>query len=179
MRQDLLASNKITLREMHMDDLERIHDWENRSELWYLGDVHQPLTRSEIKDFMQSSTGDILLDGQLRLMIGDKNGNTVGCIDLFDFDAFNEKAGVGILIAETADRKNGYAKEALTLVSNYCFQVFKLKQLYCHITVDNQNSLMLFKACGYVETGRCKDWVKKGQTFIDTLFLQKINAVHG
>jgi len=162
-----------------MDDLEMIHEWENRSELWYLGDVHQPLTRSDIKQFMQSSTGDIYLDGQLRLMIDDKLGNPVGCIDLFDFDPFNEKAGVGILIAEGKDRNKGYAKEALTLVNKYCFEVFKLKQLHCHITVDNENSLKLFKSCGFEETGHCKDWVKKGQKFIDALFLQKLNTVHG
>jgi diamine N-acetyltransferase len=160
---------------MRDDDLERIHDWENRSELWYLGDVHEPLTRAEISNFINHSTGDIYTDGQLRLMI-DGADRTLGCIDLFEFDKFNLRAGVGILIAEPEDRKNGYAKEALSLLSNYCFEVLNLRQLFCHITVDNKASLQLFKTCGFERSGINRDWVKKGNVFLDAVFLQKLNG---
>lgn len=171
----LLKGEKVTLREMRDDDLERIHDWENRSELWYLGDVHEPLTRAEISNFINHSTGDIYTDGQLRLMI-DGADRTLGCIDLFEFDKFNLRAGVGILIAEPEDRKNGYAKEALSLLSNYCFEVLNLRQLFCHITVDNKASLQLFKTCGFERSGINRDWVKKGNVFLDAVFLQKLNG---
>ncbi len=175
MKKELLTGERVTLREMKAADLDRIHRWENKPELWYLGDVHEPLTKEEIHEFMQHTTGDIYLDGQLRMIIDDKKGNSVGCIDLFDFDKYNEKAGVGILVAEQSDRKKGFASEALSLLTNYCFEVLNLRQLYCHITVDNKNSVRLFTSCGYTETGRCKDWVKKGNVFIDALFLQNMN----
>ena len=171
----LLKGEKVSLREMRDDDLERIHDWENRSELWYLGDVHEPLTKAEISNFINHSTGDIYTDGQLRLMI-DGADRTLGCIDLFEFDKFNLRAGVGILIAEPEDRKNGYAKEALSLLQNYCFEVLNLRQLFCHITVDNKASLQLFKTCGFEQSGINRDWVKKGNVFLDAVFLQKLNG---
>ncbi|MCF8276255.1 MAG: GNAT family N-acetyltransferase [Flavobacteriales bacterium] len=175
MKYELLKGEKVTLREMRDDDLELIYDWENRSELWYLGDVHEPLTEAEISNFINHSSGDIYTDGQLRLMI-DADNRTVGCIDLFEFDKFNLRAGVGILIAEPEDRKKGSAKEALDLITNYCFDVLNLRQLYCHITIDNKASLQLFITCGFEQSGTNRDWVKKGNAFIDAMFMQKLNG---
>ena len=175
MKFELLKGEKVQLREMHADDLDLIHDWENRPELKHLGDEHDTLSKEQIADFIHRSSGDIYTDGQLRLMI-DIGGSTIGCIDLFEFDQHNQRAGVGILIAEDADRKNGFAKESLNLLMNYCFEVMNLKQLYCHIPVDNKASLRLFSTCGFEETGRCRDWVKKGNAFIDVVFMQRLNG---
>lgn len=175
MNHELLSGEKIALREMCDDDLELLFDWENRPELDYLGNEHQPLTEAQISNFINHSTGDIYTDGQLRLMI-DSNGKTVGCIDLFEFDEYNQRAGVGILIAETKDRKNGYAKEALNLLTNYCFEVMNFRQVYCHIPVDNEASLNLFLSCGFEQSGKNRDWVKKGRVFIDAVFMQKLNG---
>ncbi len=172
---NLLSGEKVTLREMRDDDLELMFDWENRPELDYLGDEHQPLTEAQISNFINHSTGDIYTDGQLRLMIEKDNG-TIGCIDLFEFDQHNQRAGVGILIADVENRKSGFAKEALGLLTNYCFSVLNFRQLYCHIPVDNEASLKLFSSSGFKETGRCKDWVKKGNTFIDAVFMQNVNG---
>jgi diamine N-acetyltransferase len=198
MKYELLKGEKVTLREMRPADRDLIHDWENRPELDYLGDEHEPLTKEQITEFIERSSGDIYTDRQLRLMI-DLNDSpslrgrndrsnlleedcraplamTIGCIDLFEFDQQNQRAGVGILIAETENRKNGYAKEALNLLTNYCFEVLNLRQLYCQIPVDNEASLRLFSTCGFEETGRCRDWVKKGNAFIDAVFMQRLNG---
>lgn len=175
MKYELLSGEKVVLREMRDDDVDLIFDWENRPELDYLGDEHEPLTEEQVSHFINHSTGDIYTDGQLRLMI-DSNGESVGCIDLFQFDSHNQRAGVGILIAEPEHRKSGYAKEAISLLTNYCFEVMNFRQLYCHIPVDNKASLRLFSTCGYEETGRCRDWVKKGNAFIDAVFMQRVDG---
>lgn len=175
MKQELLKGELIQLREMRNDDLELIHDWENRTELSHLGDIHEPLTEAQISNFINHSTGDIYTDGQLRLMI-DSDGRTVGCIDLFDFDKHNQRAGVGILIANESDRQKGLAKEALNILTNYCFSVLILRQLYCHIPVDNEASIKLFSSCNFEQNGRQKDWVKNGNSFIDAVFMQNLNG---
>ena len=51
MKHELLSGKKITLREMQPHDIDLIHNWENRPELRYLGDIHQPLTKDEVTDF--------------------------------------------------------------------------------------------------------------------------------
>jgi diamine N-acetyltransferase len=203
---ELLSGEKVTLREMRDDDLEIMFDWENRPELDYLGNEHQPLTEAQISNFINHSTSDIYTDGQLRLMIDLKEPDaslrgkndqsslseeteteaqfmqsqdevlaiTIGCIDLFEFDQYNQRAGVGILIAETENRNNGYAKEALNLLINYCFEVMNFRQLYCHIPVDNKVSLNLFSSCGFEQSGTNRDWVKKGKVFINAVFMQRL-----
>ena len=175
MNYELLRSEKVALREMTDNDLELIFDWENRTELWHLGNEHTPLTEAQISHFINHSTGDIYTDGQLRSMI-ETSTETIGCIDLFEFDSHNLRAGIGILIAENVHRRKGYATEALTLLVNYCFGILNLRQLYCHIPVDNAASLRLFSSCGFTETGRCRDWVKKGNTFVDAVFMQNLNG---
>jgi len=175
MKYELLKGEKVQLREMRADDRDLIHDWENRPELKYLGNEHDTLSKEQIADFIQRSSGDIYTDGQLRLMI-DVGGSTIGCIDLFEFDQHNQRAGVGILITEDADRKNGFANESLNLLAYYCFEEMNLRQLYCHIPVDNEASLRLFSTCGFEETGSCRDWVKKGNVFIDAVFMQRLNG---
>jgi len=206
MKHELLKGDKIVLREMRDDDLELIHDWENRSELWHLGEIHEPLSEAQISDFINHSTGDIYTDEQLRLMIDvidstsslrGKNDRsnlpkdadchtefiqsevevialTIGCIDLFEFDKHNQRAGVGILIAEASNRKKGFAKDALNVLTNYCFETLNFRQLYCHIPVDNEASLRLFVSCGFEQTGTNRDWVKKRNTFIDAMFMQRL-----
>ena len=160
---------------MRDDDLELMFDWEDRPELDYLGDEHQPLTEAQISNFINHSTGDIYTDGQLRLMI-DYNEKTVGCIDLFEFDQHNQRAGVGILIADSENRKQGYATEAIDILAGYCFGILNFKQLYCHIPVDNEASLRLFASCGFEQSGTNRDWVKKGNEFIDAVFMQRLNG---
>ena len=175
MKHELLKGEKVTLREMRDDDLELLFDWENRAELDYLGDEHEPLTEAQISNFINHSTGDIYTDGQLRLMI-DCADNTIGCVDLFEFDQHNQRAGVGILIADDRNRQQGFAREAVDLLTNYCFDVLNFRQLYCHIPVDNEASIKLFAACGYKETGKNIDWVKKENGFIDAVFMQNLNG---
>ncbi|HSH67836.1 MAG TPA: GNAT family protein, partial [Bacteroidia bacterium] len=80
----------------------------------------------------------------------------------------------GILIADKLDRGKGFASEALTLITNYCFELLNLNQLYCNVTVDNEMSILLFKKHGFEITGVKKSWIREGNVFKDELLLQLI-----
>ena len=54
-----------------------------------------------------------------------------------------------MLIAETANRKKGYAKEALELVLNYCRNELKVVTIFCNIIKDNKASIRLFEGVGF------------------------------
>ena len=50
---------------------------------------------------------DIYLDKQLRLIIVSLiEEKVIGCIDLFEFDMRNQRASLGILIANSNDRRH-------------------------------------------------------------------------
>ena len=111
---------------------------------------------------------------QLRLIIQTKNKNAIGAIDLFDFEPYHQRAGVGILIHKTEDRGKGYASDALNALMNYCFNVIGIRQLYANISMDNTTSLHLFKGAGFAEVGIKKEWIKTPNGWKDEVLVQKI-----
>ena len=85
----------LRLRKIEPSDLPFLYQWENDATSWADSDTHNPLSRHDLHQYIENNTGDIYRDGQLRLMI-EQGGQTLGCIDLFDFDARNRKAAIGM-----------------------------------------------------------------------------------
>lgn len=100
---------------------------------------------------------------------------TIGSIDLFDFDPFHKRAGIGILIDEPFRRK-GFALEALSLLTEYCFHTLNLHQIYCTIGDDNSESIKLFAKAGFVQCGIKKEWLCRNGSWTDELIFQLINT---
>ncbi len=172
----ILNSKIIRLRAVEPEDLDTLYEWENDPSIWHLGNTLTPFSRFTLAQYIESSRQDIYEAKQLRLIIermGDQK--SLGAIDLFEFDPHNLRAGVGILIGSEADRKKGYASEALDILIRYSFKVLMLKQLYCNIDENNTDSLELFIRHGFVITGQKREWNKTPDGWLTEYFLQLIN----
>jgi len=179
-----LVGELIQLRALEPSDLDRLYKWENDSSIWSVSGTLAPFSRFVLEQYLASSHQDIYSSKQLRLMIDltvngeeeddDLEPHVIGCIDLFDFDPKNRKAGVGILIADRADRGKGYATEALNLLVDYGFDVLDLHQIYSNVRVDNENSVALFKKIGFEITGLKQDWILDGGRWYDEYTMQLI-----
>ncbi len=167
---------KISLRALEPEDLELLYEWENNDSYWELSNTFSPFSKYTLKRYLENSHKNIYETGQLRLMIDliDEK-KTIGTIDLFDFDPFHKRAGLGILIAPDAYRRKGYASMALICLTNYCFKTLQLHQLYCHVLANNCQSMDLFKKQGFVQTGIKKDWVKTADAYLDEFMFQLVN----
>jgi diamine N-acetyltransferase len=168
----------IFFRALEPSDVEILYEWENDISIWRLGNTIVPFSKFILEQYIKNSHQDIYTAKQLRLMIdvNDKTNNlkTVGCIDLFDFDPVNMRAGVGILI-DKGNRGKGFALKALKNLIEYAFDVLNLHQLYCNITVDNKSSIDLFKQVNFEIVGLKKQWRKNKDSWIDEYMLQLIN----
>lgn len=168
----------LLLRAPEPDDIDLIFRWENDMSIWHLGNTLTPFSRFTIEQFVLNSGKDIFASKQLRLMIdwhsGDNGPMTVGSIDLFDFDPFHKRAGIGILIDESS-RKRGFASEAINLLTEYCFNTLNLHQLFCNIEQSNEESIRVFTKNGFVECGIKKDWLWQGGQWTDELMYQLIS----
>lgn len=170
----LLEDNQIRLRPLEPEDLELLYKWENDASLWTLGGTVSPYSYYILKEYISASYKDIYELGQLRLMITLKDsGESVGMVDLYDFNPHNSRAGVGILIDTNFQRK-GYAKNAIQLIIDYAFLFLKLHQLYAHISVVNIPSIKLFTACNFKESGILRDWNSVTDGFCDVSVMQLI-----
>ena len=169
-----LVGTNIFLRALEPADVDVLYKWENDPENWLVSNTQTPYSRFVLEQYLASAHQDIYSVKQLRLMICTINDNrAIGAIDLFDFDPHNQRAGIGILIAEKNDRKKGNASEALEILIQYGFEVLNVKQLYCNITADNENSMVLFQKLGFEVSGNKKQWIREGNIFKDEYILQK------
>jgi len=169
----MLTGKSISLRALEPTDLDLLYKWENNPEVWTVSNTLTPFSKFILEQYIANSHLDIYSTKQLRLLICLLE-QPIGNVDLFDFDPFHHRAGIGILIAEGAQRFKGYASEALSLLINYGFNTLGLNQLYCNVGIDNEASLALFKKHGFEITGTKKQWVKNGNNYQDEYLLQLI-----
>ena len=166
----------IRLRALEPEDLELLYSWENNLSYWILSSTVVPFSKYTLKLYLENSHKDIYETGQLRLMIEHIADNaTIGTIDIFDFDSFHKRAGVGILIANEDYRRKGFATMALKCLIGYCFGTLQLHQLFCNILANNCESMELFKKNGFVQSGIKKDWMKTPDGYLDEYLFQLIN----
>lgn len=170
-----LIGKQIELRAVEPEDLDTLYRWENDASLWIYGNTVAPFSRYLLKQYVETYTADITRDNQLRLIVtlkGDRKA--IGIIDCFDYDVTHRKAAIGLLI-DSAHTRQGFGRDTLETFMKYAFDFLHLHQLYVHIPACNTASLTLFKACGFVESGRLIDWLRLPHGYTDVLLLQKFN----
>jgi diamine N-acetyltransferase len=174
-----LESSRLHLRAPEPEDLEILYNWENDTSTWLVSNTLTPFSKFVLRQYLETAHRDIFESKEIRLMIDLKtnqnNASTIGTIDMFDYDPLNMRAGIGILIAASQNRKLGYAYEALQMIDDYAFNILQLHQLYCNIPEDNIPSLNLFQKAGYEIVGIKKGWIRSGQQWLDEYMLQQFN----
>ena len=172
----------LRLRKIEPSDLPFLYQWENDATMWADSDTHNPLSRHDLHQYIENTTGDIYRDGQLRLIIERSDAtqrllNTtqpttriLGCIDLFDFDARNRKAAIGMYIAPEA-RGQGVGKQAVQLLLDYAFGFLHLRMLYAIISVHNTACSHIYEQMGFVGSSPLANWTLEG----DARLWQKLN----
>ena len=169
-----MNTNKVKLRALELEDVEKVFVWENDQEQWNVGVNNHYYSRYAIENYVLSAQNeDVFYSCQVRNMIENEDSQSIGCVDLYDIDARHSKAGVGIYIDKDF-RQQGYAKQSLCLLESYALEILCLHQLYAVVGEDNESSINLFAECGYTQVATLQDWLRKGKEFKNALVFQKI-----
>ena len=155
---------RIILRKIEPTDLPFLYQWENDASAWVDGANHNPLSQSDLRDYIESTTGDIYKDGQLRLII-EADDSTVGCIDLFDFDIRNRRAAIGMYIAKEF-RGHGIGKQAVEALEAYAFEHLDLRLIYAVIATTNIPCTKLYENLGYEPSSALRGWTLESDAII-------------
>lgn len=170
---EILQNDTISLRALEPEDLDTLYLWENDPSVWHLSGTLVPYSRFVLRQYLENAGKDIFEQKQLRLIIEHrKEKRPLGAIDLFDFDPFNRRAGVGILIATETDRGKGFGHQAINILKDFAFKVLNLHQLWCNVSAENQSSLKLFTSAGFQLVGEKKEWNFTGDSFSGEFLLQ-------
>lgn len=157
----------LRLRKIEPSDLPFLYQWENDATMWADSDTHNPLSRHDLHQYIENTTGDIYRDGQLRLIIEESQLSTkvVGCIDLFDFDARNRKAAIGMYIAPDA-RGKGVGKQAVQLLLDYAFNFLHLRMVYAIISVHNIACSHIYEQMGFTPSSPLANWTLESDAIL-------------
>ena len=178
----------LRLRKIEPSDLPFLYQWENDATMWADSDTHNPLSRHDLHQYIENTTGDIYRDGQLRLIItnlqqsdlpttgkadlqpqsGDLTSSLpciLGCIDLFDFDARNRKAAIGMYITPEA-RGKGVGKQAVQLLLDYAFGFLHLRMVYAIISVHNTACSHIYEQMGFTPSSPLPNWTLEGDAIL-------------
>tara|TARA_B100000614_G_scaffold186110_1_gene167044 strand:+ start:35 stop:508 length:474 start_codon:yes stop_codon:yes gene_type:complete len=141
----MLVGKNISLRSLIDSDLDFLERIENNDSLWKYGSEQKKYTRDELKSYIQNSDIPIQISKQYRFVI-DFQTVPVGFIDLFNFK--EKEVFIGIIIDDLYQNR-GFAKEALSLLTDYCLDYLNITQLKCSVDFSNKKSNSLFLKSGF------------------------------
>ena len=173
----VLKSSRHRLRAMEPRDVSQLHAWENASEDWWMGASVQPISMEAMQQF---ATGqhDLYRDRQLRWMLdallSEGEWNTVGAVDLYDFDPRQRRAGVAIHVDQD-HRRLGHALGGLLLLRG----THSNTSIWCNSMPKSLQPILPHRGCstvsGFVATGTRNMWVRKPDgTWDDVVTMQRV-----
>ncbi len=165
----MFQNEHIRLRKVEPQDLPFLYVVENDDSQWQDASTHNPLSQKDLRDYIESSTGDIFRDGQLRLIVEMRDAEcgmrTLGVADLFDFDPLAGKAALGLYILPEARGKH-IAEQVVRMLEEYAFEFLHLRQLYAIISAENTPCVRLFERLGYHASARLLCWDGKHDAIV-------------
>jgi diamine N-acetyltransferase len=168
-----LSNENIVLRALEPEDIEVIYAWENSSDVWRVSDTRMPISKFMLANYIKTADRDIWESRELRLMIETTAAKSVGTIELFDFEPYHSRVGLGISIMDSSDREKGYATEACDLVERYAAETLGISQIFINIAESNTTSIRFFEKRNYLNTGRKTHWLRTIDGWEDELLYQK------
>lgn len=168
----MLNGDKINLRPVEPWDIDKLLEWENDHKNWRVSNTLVPFSKEQISRYIDNAQ-DLFSMRQVRFIItSTDNLNPIGSIDLFDYEPFHQRAGIGILVEEK-HRGLGFASEALSLMEEYALNIIGIRNIYCNILENNTESQSLFEKSGYVQVGRKIKWFNDHIDWLDEIMYQK------
>jgi diamine N-acetyltransferase len=167
----MLKAQNCYLRALEPNDFDFLYEVENEEALWHVCELKQPISLHTVQAYLENAHQPIEDAKQARFAICDVENNLVGMIDLFDYDAKNQRAGVGVVILES-QRENGFAHSAIIRIKEYAKEHLLLHQLSCEVQESNTKSVALFQKCGFKITGTLADWQRTKTGFENIHIMQ-------
>ena len=81
-----------------------------------------------------------------------KDNIPVGRITYYNYNSLNRSAAMGILV-DPQERKNGFATQAIELLSEYLFKYRDLNKVYGETPEFNKEAVKLLKSLGFKQDG--------------------------
>lgn len=167
----MLKSEKIILRAIRRDDLERLCEFNNDVEVELAGGGDPPMPQSleRLQAEFDANASKGGRDGAGFAIEAD--GKFIGQCALFQFDDIAHTCALGITIGDKAYWGRGYGTDALRLLLDYAFRLRNLRRVYLTVNGTNERAIRAYRRCGFVEEGRLRGHVWSDGEYIDLVYM--------
>ncbi len=152
----VIKGNKIFLTQLKSDDVEYLVRYTNNHELNKYSGPYLASTVEGAHKYIDDSNKGIQEKKYFRFGIYKNPHKLVGVIGFFDLDAEAKKGEVGFWVAKEY-WGNGYATEALTLITTYVFEELHFHRIYIFFHEKNSAVPRVAEKCGYEKEGKIKN----------------------
>lgn len=169
----MLIGDKIILRPLKMEDLEKTHKWRNNIELIKLTQgIRFPKTAEMDKEWFDNALHD-KSNRNIYFGIDEiETGEFVGIIQLNNIDYISGTAIWGFIIGEKNMQGKGYSVEAPNLLFRYAFNVLNLRKIFSYAIACNNATLRMHQKIGnFITEGTLKKHVYFDGEYHDVFIL--------
>jgi len=163
----------IKLRALEPEDIDVLFSIENDSSLWKYSNRNEPYSKYTLNKYIEIQNQDISESRQKRFVLSNNKKNVLGFIDLFDFEPYHRRAGIGLVILSNY-RNKGLGYKGLQLLEKHSKLYYNLHLLYANVAYENKLSNLLFKKMKYNLVGVKKKWNYYNNSFHDECLYQKL-----
>ena len=174
MKDLILKGGRIYLRRLTEDDVSEDYvRWMNDPEInQYLESRFYIHTIESTKAYIRSVTNDN--NYQFGIFLNDIDKH-IGNIKIGSINQYHKYADVGFLIGDKDLWGNGIATEAISLATDFAFNILHLHKLWGGLYSPNIGSLRAFQKNGYVQEGVKKSQYLLNGIYYDDIMFGKVN----
>lgn len=169
----MLIGEKIILRPLKIEDLEKTHQWRNNLELIKLTQgIRFPKTLEMNRGWFDNVLND-KSNRNIYFGIDEIETNEfVGIIQLNNIDYISGTAVWGFIIGDKEKQGKGYSVEAPRLLFDYAFNVLNLRKIFGYPIAFNQATICMHEKIGkFIEEGRLKKHVFFDNEYHDVIVM--------
>ena len=172
----MILGKRIALRAWSREDLPTFLRWFNDPEItMYAGNAYPSLSMDQEERYYERHVDD----GHHYCMLTHDGSVLIGECALFDIEAKNRSAEVGITIGEKEYWNRGYGREALGLLLEIGFDGLGLNRIHLRHVDFNERGHRCFLAAGFVEEGRLRQGTFVAGGFRDVVLMSVLAEEYG
>lgn len=149
----MIIGNKVKLRALIEDDIERLRNWRNMPELFLYHFSPFPISQMEQKHWFETYTSG---GRQTVFIIETEKELPIGYTLIKDLDHKNQCAEVGLYLSPEF-QEQGYGKDAFHTLMKFCFHQLNLHRLMLEVFEFNERAVQMYKKLGFQVEGTLRD----------------------
>lgn len=176
----MLEGRLVRLRATEPADRERVHSWVNDPEVTRYFTMRYPAAAD---DWVWLVDGPPNGFGFVRLAIETKAGLHIGAVNLYQTNAEDSSAGLGIIIGEKDAWSKGYGADAVVTLLRFAFGEMNLHRIWLRTLEYNERAQACYRKCGFQEEARLRQDVYRHGRYHDLVVMgilrDEFEALHG